>query len=179
MNQISEYDGPDGSFVSVLRLPNGTMQRVWGHYRATQVSDSQMQTQFEVEGWLPREICTQSPGYQMQCSPYTIPTSGSGTLTFVSPTAFVANGVTMMRDPSPYLLQQQMPERAIVYGQAPAQPGMQQPGMQQPVVPGGSRYVPLNRPAGPQCDDLQQQRLCAINNGHYERSGGCLVCVPP
>lgn len=33
------------------------------------------------------------------------------------------------------------------------------------------------RPRASACDDLQQQRICAINEGHLVVSGGCLKCI--
>jgi hypothetical protein len=54
---------------------------------------------------------------------------------------------------------------------------------QQPPAPA---YQPQIRPSygststvivGPRCDDLQQRRICNINDGHLVSSGGCLVCV--
>jgi len=49
--------------------------------------------------------------------------------------------------------------------------------------PPPSTYQPQPRPSPstvvvtPRCDDLQQRRICAINDGHLVSSGGCLVCV--
>ncbi len=43
---------------------------------------------------------------------------------------------------------------------------------------GVTPYRPIV-PVGPRCDDLQQQRICNMNDGHLVSSGGCLKCVSP
>jgi hypothetical protein len=50
----------------------------------------------------------------------------------------------------------------------------------QPPVTYQPQFQPIYRPsAGPRCDDLQQQRICTVNDGRLVSSGGCLVCVGP
>lgn len=56
----------------------------------------------------------------------------------------------------------------------------------QPPAPMIRPYVPMTGAGagvgstivvGPRCDDLQQRRICNLNDGHLVSSGGCLVCV--
>jgi len=126
---------PDGTFVSVLQSPNGTMQRLWGRYQATPVSAYQMTVQFQIEGVLPQQICAQTPGYPMGCRPYSPPAPPPETVTFTSPTTIQENGVPMQRDNAPELLQQNVPQQLVMNAQAPVQPNIRQP-----VMTGGARY---------------------------------------
>lgn len=68
---------------------------------------------------------------------------------------------------------QAMMQQNAARAQAQAQmPPPQVPGYRPQVQPGYDRPY-----AGPRCDDLQQRRICNINDGHLVSSGGCLVCV--
>ena len=180
MNQVSDDYEPDGSFVSVMMLPNGSMTRAWGHYQVSPDQQGQVRIDFSIQGWLPRQVCTQVPGFPLKCGAYEIPRSASATLRFTSPASFQVNGATMSRDPAPPLLRAQVPERYVQGAPAPVQPNIPQP-----VMPGGRRYVsPFaggdgGGSSGARCDDNHQRVLCNMNNGNFIRSNGCLVCVGP
>ena len=180
MSQMSDDYEPDGSFVSVMRLPNGSMTRFWGRYQVSPGQQGLTSIQFDIQGWLPRQICTQVPGFTLKCNAYDIPRSSSATLQFISPDSFQVNGATMSRDPAPQLLGAQVPERYVQNAPAPFQPNIPQP-----VMPGGGRYVspfPTGGGGGSgdgRCDDNHQRVLCNMNNGNFIKSNGCLVCVGP
>ncbi|HEX3919962.1 MAG TPA: hypothetical protein VHW60_21695 [Caulobacteraceae bacterium] len=125
----------DGSFVSVMQLPNGTIERVWGLYQATPQSANQLSVQFQVQGYLPTQICAQAPGFAVQCNPTPPPSPGTQTVVLTSPTSLQVNGTTMQRDNAPALLQVNVPQQLVLNAQAPTQPNIPQP-----VAPGGARY---------------------------------------
>jgi hypothetical protein len=137
MDRISEYYGPDGSFVSVLQLGNGTMTRVWGAYRLSPYSPTQGRLEFQAQGVLPRQICAQAPGFPVRCGPNQTPVSNSADIQFTSPASFQTNGMTMMRDPHPYLLQQPVPEQLVLAVPAPVNPGIPQPMPPAHITPNG------------------------------------------
>jgi hypothetical protein len=183
----TDFFGPDGRFVSVSQLQNGMLLRVWGDYRANQVGQNQMQVMFEVAGSLPRQMCVAAPGYAPQCQPVQIPPTDTVNVTFMSPVAFQAisairpetGGIAENRDNNPYLLNLPVPVQEVIAAAPPPQPAPMPsyPTGGGSIGGGGGRYV--SPPRGPQCDDLQQRRICNINDGHLVPSGGCLVCVSP
>ena len=183
MVQQSDAFSADGRFVSVARLPNGFLARVWGTYRSAQVSPNQLRLQTQLEGWLPREVCQQQAGGQPQCQPFQIPTSDTSLVTFSSPSQFQsmseanAGGmVNEMRDNQPALLQAQAPQRWLTVLQPSANPGPAP--VIAPYVNPSSRGPATNIPGlGGNCDDLQQRRICGINDGQLIRGrDGCLRC---
>ena len=129
MDHITDSYQPDGSFVSVLQLPNGTVQRLWGHYQATPTAPNAGRVDFQVEGHLPLQICAQAPGFPVNCRPNQVQGSATANITMTSPSSFMVNGIVMSRDPAPYLLQQRVPEQLVLAARAPVQPQMQQPVM--------------------------------------------------
>jgi hypothetical protein len=169
---------PDGNFIRVSQLANGTLLRYWGQYRVSPAGPNQLRLESNTTGWLPRQFCSQAPGFPMKCSPVPHPAEMTFMLNFTSPSTIQAEGLMLVRDASPALLQQNVPEQAVLAAQAPTTPVIQQP-----VVPGGGGnsgggYRPISPPGG-QCDDLQQQRICSVNNGYFVNSGGCLKCISP
>ena len=196
----------DGSFASVTRiennmgglLPNGTVLRAWGRYSISQDAPNQLRVSFEESGMAPSSICRQSPGAAPQCTRLPRQPTDVVMLTFASPESFTAEDkttpgtpqITENRDSNPVLLhapvQQQlviqMPPAAMPQpNYAPMQPGYAPPTIHPYVTPpgigiggGGSAGA-----GGSRCDDLQQQRICTINDGHLISSGGCMVCVSP
>lgn len=169
----TEWFGQDSSYVSVERLPNGSMQRFWGTYRATPAGPGQLSVDFHAVGWLPHEICTQVPGFATKCVPYNPPLSASLRLQFTSASTLQINGSTLARDASPRLLQQPVPERLMQQGNAPVHPNITQP-----IAPGGTRYQTPHDPGRPGGDDLQQERICAVNNGQIVvQQDGHKVCI--
>ena len=119
----------DGTYLRVSRWANGTMTRFWGNYSATPVSPTQFRLQSQTTGWLPAQFCSQAPGFPARCSPAPHPPEMSFTVAFTSPSSFQAQGMVLARDPSPFLLQQQVPQMAMTAAQAPVQPNIQQPVM--------------------------------------------------
>jgi hypothetical protein len=169
----TEWFGQDGSYVSVERLPNGSMQRFWGSYRATPAGSGVMTVSFQAQGWLPHEICTQAPGFPARCIAYTPPLNATVRLQFTSASTLQINGATLRRDPSPALLQQQVPEKLMQQASAPMQPSMRQP-----VAPAGAHYQTPRDPGRPGGDDLQQERICAVNDGQIiVQQDGHKICI--
>jgi hypothetical protein len=169
----TEWFGQDGSYVSVERLPNGSMQRFWGVYRATPAGSGVVNVYFQATDWLPHEICTQAPGFAAKCVAYTPPLSASVTLRFTSASTLQINNTTLTRDPAPALLQQQVPEKLLQQARAPVQPTIRQP-----VAPAGARYQTPHDPGRPGGDDLQQERICAVNNGQIVvQQDGHKICI--
>lgn len=167
----------DGNYVSVMQLPNGTVQRIWGRYTVKKVSPSQVSVHYLVQGFLPRQICAQAPGFAVQCRPNSVPPSSELVITFVTPSRIEGNGLVLSRDPSPRLLAMSVPERLILAARAPIAPNMVQPVM--PNMPG--HYTPTGPGSvqGMKADDnLQQRRICAVNNGQVIRQqDGTLTCI--
>lgn len=133
--------GADGTWTRTSQWANGTLTRVWGNYRAAPVSPTQVQLQSQIVGWLPQQFCAQVPGFQPRCSPAQRPPEMSFVLNFTSASSMQAEGMTLFRDPSPYLLQQQVPATLLSTGAAPVQPNIQQPVM--PTI------TPYQTPNGP------------------------------
>ena len=133
--------GPDGSYVRVSRWGNGTLVRYWGTYTATQVSPTQVRVQSFTQGWLPNAFCAQAPGFPVRCSPSPHPPEMALVAQFTSPSTLLAEGMVLSRDPSPRLLQAQVPQQAFSVAAAPVQPTMQQP-----VMPALHPYVTPNGP---------------------------------
>lgn len=165
---------PDGTYVAVRQEPNGTVLRMWGRYRATPAGASQVRLEHEMQGWLPRRICAQSPGFPVKCNAFTPPPAPPVTLSFSSPSTFTVNGLRLVRDASPALLDIAVGEQLVLNAPAPVAPQMAQP-----VMPKLHPYVtPRDPTAGPGRDDLQQRRVCAVNDGQVVKEyGGRLRCV--
>ncbi len=183
----TDYFAPDGTFVSVAQLPNGPMLRVWGYYRFTPTGANQMRAEFQTQGWLPQQICQQSPQGPTNCQQLPIPTSDVTMVTFTSPNSISVASLTGQgppftetRDANPYMLQQQVPQQYVMNIPAPTPGPMPMP-MPGPLPLPTPRPTPspVTLPSGPKCDDLQQRRICNINDGHLISSGGCMVCVAP
>ena len=143
MDRFTDLYQPNGSFVSVMQFPNGVILRSWGAYRAQWTGQGRMQIDFQVAGYLPQSICTQSPGYGPQCRPLPLPPSASISATMTSDSSFETSGTTVMRDPSPYLLQQRVPQQVMLAGPVPMQQGPMQQG---PMQQGTGGYATPNGP---------------------------------
>ncbi len=170
--------GSDGTFVTLMQLPNGSIQKIWGTYTATQISPTQVQLEGQTQGWLPQQICAEAPGFPMRCQPYTVPPTESVTVQFTSPSTIEADGALWNRDPSPALLQAQVPAQVVNTVPAPVQPIIPQP--VDPNNPDAGNPDAGNPGAGnPGCDDLQQERLCTVNDGTIVMEGGCEKCLSP
>jgi hypothetical protein len=132
---------PDGTYVRVSRLTSGQTLRYWGQYQVVQISPTQARLQSHILGWLPTSTCVQAPGFAPQCQQVPRPPDGSFPFEFTSPTTLLAQGMTLHRDPSPYLLQQQVPQQTMTILNAPVQPNIRQP-----VMPALHPYVTPNGP---------------------------------
>ncbi len=175
--QGSDQYKADGSFVSVIQLPNGTMQRLWGAYSTQQTSPRQLHLSFRIHGFLPREICAQAPGFSVSCRPNQVAPTMEADADFLSPSAFRISGATMTRVSGSRLLQIAVPAQLVLAAQAPVQPQMRQPVM--PTLhPYGAPTGPGSVQAMHQDDQLQQYRICAVNGGQViEEQGGAVRCV--
>lgn len=129
MDHVTTAYQPDGSYVSAMQLPNGTIERIWGKFKVTPLPAQQMRVDFRVDGVLPRQICAQAPGFPMNCRPNVIQNTITSVITPKSASSFEVNGMTMMRDSAPYLLQQRIPEQLVMAVAAPAAPRITQPTM--------------------------------------------------
>ena len=177
----------DGKFVSVRRLANGLIARFWGYYRASPAGLNQLRVEFQLQGSLPRQVCRQAPGYAPQCQPFQVPANDTVLVTFSSPDQFLSVSQTIQgppiaeaRDSQAPLLQVQAPQQWVINVLPP------QSAPSTPTAPVVTPYQsPINRgPAtnipglGGNCDDLQQRRICSINDGALVRGpNGCLVCT--
>ena len=173
----SDQYNADGSYVSVMQLPNGTVQRIWGSYTVQPVSAGEMRIDYRVQGFLPRQICAQAPGFQVNCRPNQVPPTSNMQVRFVSPSELEANGIALHRVSGSPLLQMQVPAQLVLAAQAPVQPNMRQP-----VMP---TLHPYQTPTGPgsvqgmrQDDQMQQYRICAVNGGQVVKEyGGTVRCI--
>jgi hypothetical protein len=173
--------GQDGTFAMVQAAQSGSENRIWGTYQVTPDGLSGLQLVLQISGVLPTVFCAQTPGFAPHCSQTPNPGSMNGPVQILSDQQIVIAGETFGRDPNPTLLNLQIPQQLTV-NTAP----VQQPDIPQPVNPNIPQPVNPNIPDGggmagspSDCDDLQQERLCAINNGHYEMEDGCRMCVSP
>jgi hypothetical protein len=174
--------GQDGTFAQAQQSQNGEESRFWGTYTANPVGPGAMQLDLQITGFLPQVVCVQIQGFPTHCNPQSGPSQMSGTIQFTSPSSVEIGGEVFNRDPNPTLLNMQVPQQLVLNGTQPTAPNIPQPvvpNIPQPVDPNAGLASGGAGGSGSNCDDLQQERLCAINNGHYERSGGCLICVPP
>lgn len=184
VHQTDAFSG-DGKFVTVAELGPGLV-RVWGYYRTSPAGQNAIRVEFQVAGYLPQQFCAQAPGGPLVCRPFQLPMSDASLVTFTSPDSFQASSVQNpaagpiqeTRDPNPYLLQRQVPAQLVVQTNPPPTPYPAP--SPYPAPPPYPTPMPYPRPtAGPACNDLQQRRICNINDGHLVPSGGCLVCVSP
>jgi hypothetical protein len=153
---------PNGQFVRVEQTPQFIGRR-WGTYQAQQVGPTAWRVLLQTQGQLPQQICSQMTMGGVTCSPMQAPGPIQMSLQLTAPDTMMVDGVPYQRD-----------QGAALQVQVPAQEMLPVP----PAYPsggGGGGYRPLAR--GPQCDDLQQQRVCTINGGRLITSGGCMRCV--
>jgi hypothetical protein len=170
--------GQDGTFAQVQQSQNGEESRFCGTYTVNQVSANSMQLSLQINGFLAQIVCVQIPGFPPRCNQQSGPSTMSGVIAFNSDSSVEIGGETFTRDSNPTLLNLQIPQQLTLNGTAPTPPVMAQP--VDPNNPGGGAMGSNDSgDGGSQCDDLQQERLCAINNGHYVQSAGCMMCVPP
>ena len=181
--QQADSFGPDGRFMSVGRLPNGFLARLWGIYRTTPVGPNQLRLETQLQGWLPQEICQQPTGQQPQCQPFQLPAEDTSLVTFSSPDQFqsmsqtgAGNMLNETRDNQPALLQAQAPQRWVMVVQpSPAPVPGPSPA---PVTVNPRPYLsPTPAPHRNACpnDDIQSN-VCKYS-GRLVTSGGCLRCV--
>jgi len=129
MQRFTSGFNPDGTYVEAHQLPNGTIERDWGTYSVSMRSPTQVHLDVRRQDWAPHQLCSQAPGFPMRCSDYNPPANPSADLTVTSASSIEAGGVRWVRDGSPYLLSQQVPERVFMQAQAPVQPYIRQPVM--------------------------------------------------
>ena len=184
--QQTDAFSADGKFVSVARLANGLLGRVWGSYRSTPVGPNQLRVDFQAQGWLPQQVCRQQQGSAPECQPFQIPATDTVLVTFTSPNSFQSvsqtaqgSGIVETRDPSPSMLQAQAPQTWTINVVPAPQVGPAPTPVVTPYISPRNRGPATNIPGlGGNCDDLQQQRICNINDGSLVRGrDGCLKCL--
>jgi len=126
--------GANGSYVRVSQLTNGELLRYSGTYRAAQVSGNQVQVLTHTTAWLPTRMCAQAPGFAARCQAVRPPPESPLVMQFASANMMRAQGMTLVRDRSPYLLQQRVQASVTMGVRAPTQPNIRQPVM--PYQPG-------------------------------------------
>jgi hypothetical protein len=99
----------DDTFVSVLSLPNGLTQRVWGKYRSTRVTPTEMTISFTTQGWLPYQTCVRGAGVIPRCTPYKPILATPITLTFPSPVSSRVGATTFKVDDATWVRESSMP----------------------------------------------------------------------
>jgi hypothetical protein len=148
----------------------------WGRYQVTPTTATEYRIDFQLMGWLPRQLCAQVVGGAGVCRPYKPMYGNSATVNITSASSFEANGPRFRRDPSPYFLQIQVPE--ILERQTANASGY----IRQPIMP---TLHPYQTPGGAgsvgamRYDDQHQQpyRTCAVNNGSvYTTQDGVQHC---
>ncbi len=183
----TEYS-PDGTSRSTSIVQggplNGTRYQVWGKYTLKQVNSTRWVMNARPTGQAPEKTCIQGGA----CTAAPPLTPATVTMDFmdannvhsreVSRLGTMEGNMTRSAIP-PQLLQPVGPLLTLV----PPPPSSGGGGGGGGQATGGGRYVtPRNNipGLGGNCDNLQQQRICAINNGHlYTDKRGCQICQAP
>ncbi len=168
---------PNGIYAITSRLPNDTLTRSWGQYRVQQVGPSQWQLATQTTGYLPRQVCVQAMSTgQRTCSPANMPMSSSRQVeTFDGSGTMTSNaGESWQRDWEGGLARAQVPEVGVQMVQGPPPAPMPDPYTPPTITPYRSPNV---APYGN--NNLQQERICSINNGTIAIVGGQEKCIAP
>ncbi len=173
MHQFDEF-GADGSWrqtaINVGGRSNGVRTQTWGNYSVQTTGNNSFRVTFQTTGFAPMQVCTQGVG----CTQLTRVQTFANSYTLVDRNHFRSNDrqglVTARVAQIPAELTAQLPATDMHAG-AP------------PISTGGSGnssgYIPMKRPdgVGPTCDNLQQARICTINDGYmYTGRDGCQHC---
>lgn len=166
--------GGHWTLVSMMEggVRNGQEVQRWGRWQARQMANGTYQVQVVIQGGAPKQFCTQGGG----CSAVTIPqTTMNLQLQVRGDQMRQGDGTIFKRAQLPQQLAQQLPDTIM------------QQGPPQIVIPGGGgsgrnpNGSATNTPGlGNNCDNLQQQRVCTVNDGHmYTDNRGCRMCAAP
>ncbi len=175
MHQFDEY-GPDGSWrqtsINVGGRSNGIRTQTWGNYSVQAAGNNTYRISFQTTGFAPMQVCTQGVG----C------TQLSRTQTFANSYVLVDRNhlrsldrqqlITARVAQIPAELTAQLPATKMNAGAPPISTGGYPSNGGRS---GGSTYhVPGQ---GGTCDNLQQQRICNLNDGYlYTGQDGCQHC---
>jgi hypothetical protein len=163
---------PDGNFVKVSQLPNGTLFRVWGTWRGNMVAPGQLRVDWHFEGYRPQTSCVVIQGFGQRCQPVPAPRDGFDMYTVTSPSTMQSGGTTLFRDQQAALLQAPIPDPSVIAGRTPVQPNIPQP-----VMPGGGGgYQTPYDPSGAyhtQNKAWLDQNMRGCNIDQYGRRWGC------
>ena len=165
----SEAFSENGQFVTVSRQSNGFIGRYWGNYRTTPIGPNQLRLETQLQGYLPRETCSQVPGNPPNCHPMPLQPYSVTTVTFSSPYQMSTdNGVTEQRDNQPALLQAQAPERWVTMLQSPRR---RRPSRHPtPATLPGARYPVMHVPTM-----ISREACAGIPAGSSLREAACNV----
>ncbi len=172
LHQFDQF-GTDGTWrqttISVGGQGNGLRTQLWGKY-SVQSAGNNLAITFHPAGFAPVQACTpgvgcqQMPGYpQVFVNHYLL--IDNNHLRSNDQQHLVTGRVAQI----PQELMDQLPPTRTFAGAPPTSTGGNSSG-----------YTPMPRPAGVggTCDNLQQARICNLNDGHlYTDERGCRVCA--
>jgi hypothetical protein len=176
----------DGQFRGVIYTPTQPMTEAqsFGTYTAQQEGADQVRVHRTISRRLPLMLCEPNGG---NCRPVPSgPTEVDAVFRIARDGSLVdAANMTLRREAIPQQFLQVIPDRIFLH-QVPAvaQTGSRPAaglGTSNPAIPGPVHMTPQGeRGNGPNCDDLQQNRLCTVNNGYmYTDKRGCRMCQGP
>lgn len=171
--------GPDGTFFSTslnegggLNV-NGMRSQMWGRYTIRPAANGMYEVTLVYQGHAPLQLCMQGYG----CRALPGPQGADHGMFQFQGDAFQSNiGFAGQRSGIPPVLAQKLPATWML--QPPPPIDVPSGGG---TAGGGGRYVsPRNNipGLGGNCDDLQQSRICTMNDGWYHKDPhtGCMVC---
>jgi hypothetical protein len=178
---FGEY-APNGNFRATSIVQGGTLNgmrmQVWGKYQIRQIGTNRYEMTSHSRGVAPQSFCTADG----QCHPNVLPENATETIEMIDANSYhsktTMNGQVTEADLHRSEIPPGLTTQVAAQVQLPAPPPS---GGGAPVMPTLHPYVTPgggNKTMGNNCDNLQQQRICAINNGHiYTDTRGCQVCA--
>ncbi len=169
--------GADGTFFSSSINDGGPQaglrSQMWGRYTIKPAANGMYLVTMYYKGRAPVQMCMQGMG----CRPNGVmPTRpDQGLFQFQGDMLQSNNGFVAQRSGIPPVLMQRLPATWMV--QPPPPLNLPSGG----ATANGGRYVSPRTTTpglGGNCDDLQQSRICTINDGWYHKdpNTGCMVC---
>ena len=181
-NYTFERYGADGTYLltNILRgsSTDGFRVQFWGRYTIQQVKGNSYRVTRHYTGHAPLQICAQGGG----CNPFPPPADENLVFTFLDGRHLTAGGTNPVLErvaQIPQQLMAQLPQSEFVAVPAPAvsvNPSLSTGGSSSSggYQSGSIGHVPGQ---GGTCDNLQQQRICTINDGYmYTGRDGCQHC---
>lgn len=181
-----EYSS-NGEFRGIIYTPNEatTIVQTFGTYMASQDAQGNVRVQRQILRRLPTLLCRPNDGNCQQV-PFG-PAQVSAQFVIARDGSLIdSSNRALRREPIPVALLHVIPERLYLHqvprvvAQSPNSPSRAStPGSS--AIAGPTHMAPFKEHGnGGECDDLQQQRLCTVNNGHmYKDKNGCQVCAGP